>query len=74
MFKPLIWGKVIKAENSIVLKRLAVQGVGIVFDLPIGFFTEELAAGKLVAQQSETGEELLFIAQLSQQSSSTRTI
>lgn len=46
--KPLIWGKVIKAENSIVLKRLAVQGVGIVFDLPIGFFTEELAAGKLV--------------------------
>ena len=33
----LSWGKEIKAENSILLKKLTVQGVGIVFDLPVGF-------------------------------------
>ncbi len=36
-FKALSWGKEIKAENSILLKKLTVQGVGIVFDLPVGF-------------------------------------
>ncbi|WP_304703136.1 LysR family transcriptional regulator [Turicimonas muris] len=47
-FKALSWGKEIKAENSILLKKLAVQGVGIVFDLPVGFFIDELENGLLV--------------------------
>lgn len=46
--KPMTWGKEIKAENSIVLKRLAIDGEGIVFDLPIGFFVEELQQKQLI--------------------------